>query len=60
MLVWILILTAVHVNNPNDRPGRIEVVMQNREQCELARQNYTYELKFKSFTVEAVCIPRQY
>lgn len=43
MWTWILILTAVHVNNVNDRPGRVEVTMQNREQCEFAMQNYTYE-----------------
>ena len=53
--MWLLILIAVHVNNPSDQPGRIELGFKDREACELSLASMKWELKFKNFKVEGVC-----
>jgi len=53
--MWILILIAMHINNPNDRPGKIELEFKDRASCEHALASMKFELKFKSFKVEGEC-----
>jgi hypothetical protein len=56
--MWILILIAVHINNPNDQPGRIELVFPNRTSCEQSLQSMTYWLKFNQFKINGRCVKK--
>ena len=53
--MWTLILIAMHINNPSDQPGRIELEFKDRVSCEVALASMKWELKFKNFKVEGVC-----
>jgi len=53
--MWLMILIAVHINNPNDIPGKINLQFQTQQQCEQALQSMTYWLKFDNFKVEGKC-----
>jgi hypothetical protein len=53
--MWVLILLAVHTNNPNDVPGKVEIKFSNEQQCLQALENMTYWLKFQSFKVTGQC-----
>jgi tRNA(Ile)-lysidine synthase TilS/MesJ len=50
-----MILIAVHVNNPQDQPGRIELTFPDQLTCEKVLSTIKYQLKFKSFRVEGSC-----
>jgi hypothetical protein len=56
--MWWLIIIAVHVNDPSDVPGRVELAFADQQSCESASTTMKYYLKFKSFKVEAKCIKR--
>lgn len=51
----ILIIIAVHANDPNDIPGTIKLSFPSIVQCEKARETLEYNLKFKQFIVESKC-----
>jgi hypothetical protein len=51
-----LILLAVHVNNPQDIPGRIMIQFQTQKECEAAQATVTSWLKFDSFKVTTECV----
>ena len=53
--MWTLILIAMHINNPSDQPGRIEIEFKDRASCEFSLASMKFELKFKSFKVEGEC-----
>jgi hypothetical protein len=53
--MWMMILIAVHINDPKDIPGRITLQFQTQQQCEQALQSMTYWLKFENFKVEGKC-----
>ena len=53
--MWILLIIAVHINNPNDVPGRIQLQFSTQQACEQARASMTSWLKFDSFKVVAEC-----
>lgn len=53
--MWLLILIAVHVNNPKDIPGRVELVFDNQKSCEQVLSTMKWQLKFESFKVEGKC-----
>ena len=53
--MWLMILIAVHMNNPKDQPGRIELMFPNQHSCEQALSTMKYDLKFKTFKVEGEC-----
>lgn len=53
--MWILILIAVHVNNPNDIPGKIEILFSSQQSCEYALSTMKWQLKFDSFKVIGKC-----
>ena len=52
---WILLITAIHVNDPKDIPARIELRFETEQQCQQAAQTLDYWIKFKQFTLEAQC-----
>ena len=53
--MWILILMAIHMNNPNDMPGKITLEFQTQQQCEQSLKSMTYWLKFDQFKVVGKC-----
>jgi hypothetical protein len=53
---WILLIIAVHVNDPRDIPGKVEVQMSSQQSCEQALATLKYEFKFKSFKVDGRCV----
>jgi hypothetical protein len=54
--MWILIMIAVHVTNPNDQPGKVQLQFETEKSCVEALQSIQYELKFKQFRVEGKCV----
>jgi hypothetical protein len=53
--MWILIILAVHLNNPKDIPGRVMIEFHTLQDCERARSTMTSWLKFDNFKVVAEC-----
>jgi len=53
--MWLMILIAVHMNNPNDAPGKITLEFQTQQQCEQSLKSMTYWLKFEKFKIEGKC-----
>jgi hypothetical protein len=58
-MYWLIII-AVHINDPTDIPGRVELAFHDQQSCLYALNNMKWNLKFKSFKVEATCEKRQY
>jgi len=56
--MWSLILLAVHITDPKDIPGRIELTFQDKAACEQSLQSMTYWLKFNQFKIEGKCIKK--
>ena len=56
--MWIMILLAVHTNDPQDQPGRIALEFPGQAQCQTALATMQYELKFKSFQVQGQCVEK--
>jgi len=46
----------MHINNPADQPGRVELEFKDKNSCEVALASMKFELKFKNFKVEGKCI----
>jgi len=55
--MWLMILIAVHLNDPNDQPGKVTLEFPDQQSCERAKSSMTYWLKFKNFKIEASCKP---
>jgi len=56
--MWTLIILAVHLNDPKDVPGRVELLFQDRATCEQSLQTMTYWLKFSQFKIEGKCVKK--
>lgn len=56
--MWIMLLIAVHVNNPQDQPGRVELEFADQATCERVLATMTYQLKFSSFRVQGQCLKK--
>ena len=56
--MWLMILIAVHINDPTDIPGKIILEFPNQQSCEKSKQSMEYWLKFKNFKVEASCLKK--
>ena len=56
--MWWLIIIAVHVSDPTDVPGKVELAFEDQVSCEHALTTMKYYLKFKSFKVEGKCEKR--
>ena len=54
-MMWILILIAVHINNPEDIPGRVTIKFDTEQQCQRAKSSMEYWLKFDKFKVVSEC-----
>jgi hypothetical protein len=57
-MMWLMILIAVHVNNPRDIPGRVELTFADQATCEQVLSTMTYRLKFDNFRMEGRCEKR--
>ena len=53
--MWILLLIAVHINNSNDIPAKIQFPFESQAACEYAKANMTYWIKFENFKVVGEC-----
>lgn len=53
--MWLMILIAVHINDPKDIPGKITLEFTNEQQCEQTLRTMTYWLKFEQFKVIGKC-----
>ena len=53
--MWLMILIAVHINDPTDIPARMTIEFPDQQTCEQAKSSLSYSVKFKSFKVEASC-----
>lgn len=53
--MWMLIIIAMNINNPNDQPGKVMIEFPTLQECERALSSMKWELKFKNFKVEGVC-----
>ena len=50
-----LVLLAVNINDPQDQPGRVELMFHDQKTCEQVLNTMTWQLKFKSFKVVGEC-----
>ena len=53
--MWILIILAVHLNDPKDIPGKVTLEFPTQVECERAKSTMTSSLKFESFKVISQC-----
>ena len=53
--MWLLIIIAVHISDPSNQPGRVELAFPDQISCENVLNTMKYNLKYKSFKVEATC-----
>lgn len=53
--MWILVILAVHVNDPEDIPGRVLLEFNSQKECESAQSTIQSWIKFKSFKVTSEC-----
>jgi hypothetical protein len=53
--MWLMILIAVHLNDPKDIPGKITLEFPDQVSCEQSLQSLTYWLKFNNFKIEGRC-----
>lgn len=56
--MWWMILIAVHLNNPNDIPGKIILEFPDQSSCEQSLKSMSYWLKFDSFKIEGKCVKK--
>jgi hypothetical protein len=56
--MWLMILIAVHLNDPKDIPGRVTIEFPDQTSCEQSLKTITWSLKFDSFKVDAKCVKR--
>jgi hypothetical protein len=53
--MWLMILIAVHINDPSDQPARMTMEFADQHSCEQAKSSLSYSVKFKNFKIEASC-----
>jgi len=54
-MMWLMILVAVHIHNPNDIPGRIELTFQDQKTCQQTLDTIKWWLKFDNFKITGRC-----
>jgi hypothetical protein len=57
--MWILVIIAVHMNNPSDIPGKIWIEFSNQQECQQALNSMTSWLKFSNFKVVGECMKKR-
>ena len=50
-----LILLAVNIHDPQDQPGRVEMLFSDQQSCQQALSTIKWQLKFKNFKVVGEC-----
>jgi hypothetical protein len=53
--MWLMLLIAVHINDPSDIPAKMTLEFPDQHSCEQAKSSLSYWVKFKNFKVEASC-----
>ena len=53
--MWLMILIAVHINDPSDQPARMTMEFPDQQSCEQAKSSLSYWVKFKNFKIEVSC-----
>ena len=54
--MWLMILIAVHLNDPTDIPGKVTLEFSDQISCEQSLKSMSYWLKFNSSKVEGKCV----
>jgi hypothetical protein len=58
--MWILVLLAISITNPENTPGFVTLEFPTQKQCESALASMHYELRYKSFKVIGECAKKQF
>lgn len=53
--MWLLIILAVHTQDPKDVPGRVTLEFYTEQECLAAQRTIQYQLKFPQFKVVSQC-----
>lgn len=53
--MWVLLLIAVHVSNPNDIPAKLWLEFDSQELCEKTLSSMSFWVKFSQFKVAGSC-----
>jgi hypothetical protein len=53
--MWLLVLLAIKINDPQDIPGRVTLEFPTEEACKASLKTMTFWLKFDSFKVIGHC-----
>ena len=54
--MWILLLLAVNINNPQDVPGKVSIEFPTEQACQQAQATVISWLKFDTFKVTTQCV----
>jgi len=57
--MWLMILIAVHINDPKDIPAKVTLEFPDQASCEQSKQSINYWVKFENFKVEGKCVKKQ-
>lgn len=57
--MWLLILIAVHSNNPQDQPGKITLTFPDQQTCQHVLSTMKWQLKFDSFKIVGNCVQQK-
>ena len=52
---WILILTAINIINPSDKPAVLTLEYPTKEICEKSAESMKYHISIKLYKVEKQC-----
>jgi len=53
--MWLLIILAVHTQDPKDVPGRVTLEFPTQAECIAAQRTIDWQLKFPQFKVVSQC-----
>jgi hypothetical protein len=53
--MWLLIILAVHTQDPKDVPGRVTLEFETQAECIAAQRTIDWQLKFPQFKVVSQC-----
>jgi hypothetical protein len=56
--MWVLLLLAVNINNPQDVPGKVSIEFPTEQACQQAQATVTSWLKFDTFKVTTQCVKK--
>ena len=56
--MWLMILIAVHINDPKDIPAKMTMDFPDQQSCEQSLRSMAYWVKFESFKIEGKCVKK--